>query len=71
VVWQALLLPAPREAKYKANSAIDTFCVRLGDVLEAASSLSDPRLHFDVRPFAAANLVMTIVRSFVAVRLYQ
>ena len=34
-VRAALLLPTSREAKYKAKAAIETFCVRLGDVLQA------------------------------------
>ena len=31
----ALYLPTGREAKYKAKQAIDTFCVRTGDVLSS------------------------------------
>ncbi len=34
-VRQALWLPTSREAKYKAKAAIDTFCMRLGDMLAA------------------------------------
>ena len=34
-VRQALWLPTSREAKYKAKAAVDTFCMRAGDVLEA------------------------------------
>ena len=32
---QALWLPTSREAKYKAKQAVDSFCVRAGDVLSA------------------------------------
>src|SRR5207344_2459359 len=32
---QALWLPTSREAKYKAKQAVDAFCVRAGDVLQA------------------------------------
>ena len=32
---QALWLPTSREAKYKAKQAVDSFCVRAGDVLQA------------------------------------
>jgi ATP:ADP antiporter, AAA family len=70
-VRQALLLPTSREAKYKANAAIDTFCVRLGDVLQAAVIFVGTSLRFDVRSFAAVSLVMTVVWIFVAIRLYQ
>ena len=34
-VRQALFLPTTREEKYKAKAAIDTFFVRIGDVLSA------------------------------------
>jgi ATP/ADP translocase len=34
-VKQALFLPAAREVKYKAKAAIDTFFMRLGDVVQA------------------------------------
>jgi AAA family ATP:ADP antiporter len=70
-VRQALLLPTSREAKYKANAAIDTFCVRLGDVLQAAVIFVGSTLHFGVRSFAAVSLVMTVAWIFVAIRLYQ
>ncbi len=32
---QALWLPTSRETKYKAKQAVDSFCVRAGDVLQA------------------------------------
>jgi len=64
------LLPTSREGKYKANSAIDTFGVRLGDVLQAAIIFVGSTLHFDIRSFAAVSLVMTVVWIFVAVLLY-
>ena len=32
---QALWLPTSREVKYKAKQAVDSFCVRAGDVLQA------------------------------------
>jgi AAA family ATP:ADP antiporter len=47
----ALYLPTSREAKYKAKQAIDTFCVRFGDVL---SSLT---------VFAAVGLIGAGIRS--------
>jgi ATP:ADP antiporter, AAA family len=42
-VRQALYLLTSREAKYKAKAAIDTFVVRAGDMLQARSSLPEPR----------------------------
>ena len=35
---QALWLPTSREAKYKAKQAVDSFFMRAGDVIQAASS---------------------------------
>lgn len=68
-VRQALLLPTSREAKYKANAAIETFCVRLGDVLQAAVIFVGTALHFTIRTFSAVSLAMTMAWIFVAVRL--
>jgi ATP:ADP antiporter, AAA family len=70
-VRQALLLPTSREAKYKANAAIETFCVRLGDVLQAAVIFVGTALHFTVRSFSAVSLAMTMVWVFIAVRLFR
>jgi AAA family ATP:ADP antiporter len=70
-VRQALLLPTSREAKYKANAAIETFCVRLGDVLQAAVIFVGTELHFTVRSFSAVSLAMTVVWIFVAIRLFR
>jgi ATP:ADP antiporter, AAA family len=67
---QALLLPTSREAKYKANAAIETFCVRLGDVLQAGVIYLGSKLHFTVRSFAVVSLAMTIAWLVVALRLY-
>jgi ATP:ADP antiporter, AAA family len=69
-VRQALLLPASREAKYKAKAAIDTFCVRLGDVLQAGVIFVGTALHFEIRAFAAMTLLITLLWLFVAYRLY-
>jgi len=56
---QALWLPTSRQAKYKAKQAVDSFCVRAGDVVQAgmvyvaeAASLATPA-------FAAVNIVLT------------
>jgi AAA family ATP:ADP antiporter len=69
-VRAALLLPTSREAKYKAKAAIETFCVRLGDVLQAGVILIGTSLHFSVRAFAGMTLAITLLWLFVAFRLY-
>jgi ATP:ADP antiporter, AAA family len=70
-VRQALLLPTSREAKYKAKAAIDTFCMRFGDVLQAGIIFLGTQLHFSVRAFSAVSLVMTLAWGVVAFLLYR
>jgi ATP:ADP antiporter, AAA family len=70
-VRAALLLPTSREAKYKAKAAIETFCVRFGDVLQAAVIFIGTSLHFGVQAFAGMTVVITLLSLFVAFRLYQ
>jgi ATP:ADP antiporter, AAA family len=55
---QALWLPTSREAKYKAKQAVDSFFVRMGDVLQAALVFIGERLAFAVPTFAAVVLVL-------------
>jgi AAA family ATP:ADP antiporter len=58
---QALYLPTSREAKYKAKAAIDAFCMRFGDVLQAGVVYVGTRLGFMVSSFAALNLGFTVI----------
>ena len=53
----ALFLPTSREAKYKAKQVIDSFFWRAGDLLQAAVVFVGVSLAFDVRGFAAINLL--------------
>jgi ATP:ADP antiporter, AAA family len=53
---QALFLPTSREAKYKAKAAIDTFFVRIGDVLSALFVFTGVILALDIETFAAVNV---------------
>jgi AAA family ATP:ADP antiporter len=55
---RALFLPLSSEAKYKAQSAIDTFVVRFGDVLSALAVFVGSQLDLNVRHFAGLNLVL-------------
>jgi AAA family ATP:ADP antiporter len=70
-VRNALFLPTSREAKYKAKAAIETFCWRFGDVLQACVIFLGTRLHFSVRVFAEVTLIITLVWIYVAFRLFQ
>jgi ATP:ADP antiporter, AAA family len=71
-VRNALLLPTSREAKYKAKAAIETFCVRLGDVLQAGIIFIGTRsLHLSVSGFAIITLGFTALWILVAGALYR
>jgi ATP:ADP antiporter, AAA family len=64
---QLLWLPTTREEKYKAKQAVDTFFVRVGDVVSAGFVLLGTAvLQFSVRGFAAVNVVMTMAWFVVA-----
>src|SRR5204863_9914748 len=54
---QALWLPTTREAKYKAKQAVDSFCVRAGDVLQAGVVYSGELAALTVSGFAAVTTV--------------
>jgi ATP:ADP antiporter, AAA family len=70
-IRNALLLPTSREAKYKAKAAIETFCVRLGDVLQAGVIFLGTRLHASITSFAAITVVFTLFWILVAGALYR
>jgi AAA family ATP:ADP antiporter len=63
---QALFLPTSREAKYKAKAAIDTFCVRGGDVVSAGFVALGQVLNLAVPVFAAVNVALTAAWLWVA-----
>jgi AAA family ATP:ADP antiporter len=53
---QALWLPTSRETKYKAKQAVDSFCVRAGDVLQAGIVYAGEITALTVSGFAALNV---------------
>lgn len=55
---QALWLPTSREAKYKAKQAVDSFFVRMGDVIQAGIVFAGERLALAVPAFAAVNVAL-------------
>ncbi len=65
-VKQALFLPTSREAKYKAKAAIDTFFMRLGDVMQAGIVGLGTRLGAGIGAFAAFTVGLTVVWLMVA-----
>jgi AAA family ATP:ADP antiporter len=54
---QSLWLPTSREVKYKAKQAVDSFCVRAGDVLSAGVVYSGELTSLSITGFAALNVV--------------
>jgi AAA family ATP:ADP antiporter len=58
-VRQALWLPTTREAKYKAKAAIDTFCMRGGDVLQAGIVFLGTAVGAGITGFAWLNVALT------------
>jgi AAA family ATP:ADP antiporter len=67
----ALFLPTSREAKYKAKQAIDAFCWRAGDVLQALVVFTGVRLAFGVSQFARLNQVLVVVWLIAIVGVYR
>jgi AAA family ATP:ADP antiporter len=55
---QALFLVTSREAKYKAKAAIDTFVMRLGDVLAATVVWTGTRAHWATQRFIVVNVAL-------------
>jgi len=68
-VKQALWLPTSREAKYNAKAAVDTFLVRIGDLLSGGIVFVGTALGFGVAAFAMTNLAVIGLWVFVAVLL--
>ena len=56
---QALWLPTSRQAKYKAKQAVDSFCVRAGDVVQAGIVYTGELAAFSTPAFAALNVALT------------
>ncbi len=69
-VRQALWLPTTRESKYKAKAAIDTFCMRGGDVIQAGIVLVGTTIGAAIAGFAWLNVALTVAWLLVAGRIY-
>jgi ATP:ADP antiporter, AAA family len=70
-VRQALWLPTTREAKYKAKAAIDTFCMRGGDVLQGGIVFVGSSIGIGVTGFPWLNVAMTVMWLLAAGRVYS
>jgi len=61
-VRQMLFLPTSRDEKYKAKQTIDTFVVRAGDVLAAATVwVGTTLMQLSVSQFAMINVVLVVI----------
>src|SRR5439155_14286408 len=67
----ALFLNTSRDAKYKAQSAIESFFWRAGDAFSALLVFIGTRLAFDIRNFALANALFVLVWLSVAVAIVR
>jgi ATP:ADP antiporter, AAA family len=68
---QALYLVTSREAKYKAKAAIDTFFVRIGDVLLAGIVYVGTKMALSISGFASISVGLTIVWILVTIGIYR
>ncbi len=66
---QALFLPTSREAKYKAKAVVDTFCTRIGDVLQAVVVRTGSEIGAGATGFAWLNVAFTVAWLAVAGRI--
>jgi len=67
---QMIWLPTSREEKYKAKQAIDTFFVRMGDMIAAGVVFVGTHfIHRGVPGFARLNLIFVVLAMVVAWRL--
>jgi len=69
---QMIWLPTSREEKYKAKQAIDTFFVRMGDMLAAGVVFVGTHfIHRGVAGFARLNMIFVVLAMVVAWRLFS
>lgn len=66
-VKQALWLPTTREAKYNAKAAVDTFLVRIGDLLSGGIVFLGTAAGLGVAGFAMTNIAVIALWLVVAV----
>lgn len=69
---QLLWLPTSREEKYKAKQAVDSFFVRIGDLVAAVVVfLGTTWMAFEARGFAMLNIAFAVVWFAIAVALLR
>jgi len=60
-VRQALFLPTTREVKYKAKAAIDTFFVRMGDLLSMGLVFLSVQLSLSAATISGVNVLLAVI----------
>jgi ATP:ADP antiporter, AAA family len=71
-VRHALFLPTSRDAKYKGKAAIDTFCVRAGDLLQTGVvDIGTRFLALSITGFAVLNLGLVALWVVLGVAIYR
>lgn len=68
-VRQALFLPTTREEKYKAKAAIDTFFVRIGDLLSTALVFLSVQFSLTVQALSLVNVMLIVLWLFAVIRI--
>jgi AAA family ATP:ADP antiporter len=66
---QALFLPTTRETKYKAKAAIDTFFVRMGDLLSMGLVFLSVQLSFGTQTLSSVNAFLAVLCLLVVIAL--
>ena len=64
---QALFLPTNRETKYKAKAAIDTFFVRMGDLLSMGLVFLSVQLSLGTRLLSSINVFLAVLWLLVVI----
>jgi ATP:ADP antiporter, AAA family len=70
-VRHALFLPTSREEKYQAQTAIETFFYRAGDMMTAVLVFGASQFHLAPRYFAAANVAFSLIWLAVSVAIVR
>ena len=66
-VRQALFLPTSREVKYKAKAAIDTFFVRMGDLLSMGLVFFSLQLSLGTQVLSSVNALLAVIWLLVVI----
>jgi AAA family ATP:ADP antiporter len=66
---RALFLPTSREAKYKAQAAVEAFCKRFGDVISSGLVFTVARLGAGLRTMCVLSVALAVAWLWAATRI--